>query len=121
MSVALHLTLELEKFGTEYRNLDSAVMDIVNHRWEENKFDILVDGRLVRHDIDIDETEFYILKTEYRLSTCILIDEHIDNMREFMSKMKINDFMINSYMENKMFNIKVKNVIINDYCQLELV
>ena len=65
MAIALHVIIELEKFNTAYKNLDNFVMSIVNKNWEENRFEISVDGELVRHEIDMDETEYYILKTEY--------------------------------------------------------
>ncbi|MCM3387342.1 hypothetical protein M3649_04235 [Ureibacillus chungkukjangi] len=121
MVVALHLVIELEKFNTDYKNLDSYVMDIVNRNWEENQFEITVDGKLVRHEIDMDETEYYILKTEYLLNAIVIVNEEIADVDGFVSKMEINDFMINSHMENKMFNVKIKNVRVKDYCEMELV
>lgn len=117
MTVALHLTLELEKFNTGYSNLDSYVMEIVNGNWEENQFEIMLDGELVRHEIDMDETEYYILKTEYLLDAIVIIDDIVD-VDGFVSKMEIKDFMINSHMENKMFNVTIKNMYVKDYCEL---
>jgi len=118
MAIALHVLLELEKFDTDYKNLDSYVMDIVNSKWEENQFEISVDGKLVRHEIDMDETEYYILKTEYLLNAIVIVSDDIADVDEFVSKMQINDFMINSHMENKMFNVKIKNVHVKYYCKL---
>lgn len=37
-----------------------------------------------------------------------MLDKHIDGMEEFVNMMKINDFTINSHMENKMFDVKLK-------------
>lgn len=121
MTIALHVVLELEKFGTEYLNLDYNVMNIINSQWAENQLEITFIDKLVRHEIDMDETNFYIKTTEYLLNTIVMIDEKIADMDEFVTKMKINDFMINSHIENKMFDVKIKKVRVIDYCDMELI
>lgn len=120
MTIVLHVRLELEKFDTDYSNLDNGVMTIVNHEWDENQFEITVDNELISHEIDMDETFYYIKEGTPLLSTVILIFYTTDDLDEFIRKIKINDFMINSYLDNKMFDAKILNVKITDVCVLRL-
>lgn len=114
MTIVLHVRLELEKFDTDYSNLDNGVMTIVNHEWDENQFEIIVDSELISHEINMDETFYYIKEGTPLLSTVIFIFYTTDDLEEFSRKIKINDFMINSYLDDKIFDVKILNVNIND-------
>lgn len=120
MTIVLHVRLELEKFDTDYSNLDNGVMTIVNHEWDENQFEITVDNELISHEIDMDETFYYIKEGTPLLSTVILIFYTTDDLDEFIRKIKTNDFMVSSYLDDKMFDVKILNVTLNDVCILEL-
>lgn len=114
MTIVLHVKLELEKFDTDYSNLDDGVMTIVNHEWDENQFEITVDNELISHEINMDETFYYIKEGTPLLSTSILMFYTTDDLDKFDRKIKINDFMINSYLDDKIFDVKIINANIND-------
>ncbi|RKJ62044.1 hypothetical protein D7X33_26570 [Butyricicoccus sp. 1XD8-22] len=105
MSTVLYLSMDLEHLETAYLNLDGYVIDIVNGQWKSNQFELWYNGSLVRHRIDNETTEFYITKDgQCKLNTYLYIEDEIDNIERFVASVKINDFMINSHMENMMFD-----------------
>lgn len=116
MTIVLHVRMKLEKFDTDYSNLDSGVMTIVNHEWDENQFEITIDNEIIRHEIDMDETFYYIKEGVSILRTVIFIFNTVDDLDEIIRKIKIKDFMINSYLDDKMFDVHILDVNINGTC-----
>lgn len=109
MSTTLFLSIELNHLDMIYRNLDGYVMDIVTKAYETNELEIWYNGELIKNEVDIEETELYINQNgEWRLNTCLHIEHEIDDIDEFVMRMKIDDFMIHSRMENKMIEVGVR-------------